>query len=177
MTYNAELFEKAIIFAVNAHRGQKRKGNGMPYILHPMSVLRILYNVKVSKNLYLLGIASLLHDVKEDCGITLEEIAREFGYIVAALVEELSTNKEECERLGKAVYLSAKLLGMSSYALCIKLADRLDNVSDMKDMGQEFISRTTTETKIILYALQGRKLSKTHKTLIKLILKQLKKYN
>ena len=36
------LLDKAIIFAVNAHRGQLRKGSNAPYILHPMEASAIV---------------------------------------------------------------------------------------------------------------------------------------
>ena len=36
------LLDKAIIFAVNAHRGQLRKGSNAPYILHPMEAAAIV---------------------------------------------------------------------------------------------------------------------------------------
>src|ERR1700744_4219728 len=75
---NAELFEDAIIYAVEKHRGQRRKGvdifgNRKPYILHPMSVMMRIFANKESKNMYMLAIAALLHDVVEDCYKTKEE--------------------------------------------------------------------------------------------------------
>ena len=36
------LFEKAVVFAVEAHAGQKRKGKEKPYILHPLEVAAIV---------------------------------------------------------------------------------------------------------------------------------------
>lgn len=167
-----EVFESAILFAVKAHRGQRRKGDGRPYILHPMSVLRTLYEVKESKNMYLLATAAILHDTVEDCGISLKKIAKKFGHAVAALVEELTLDKEKYETIGKTKYLCQEVVKMSSYALCIKLCDRLDNVRDMKKMSNEFRERYKTETAEILNVLEGnRKLTKTQHKLVKLIKK------
>lgn len=104
----AETLEKAIAFAVEKHKGVKRKGDGRPYILHPMSVLITLLAVKQSKNSFLLATAAILHDVVEDCGVTLEEIAKEFGHSVAALVGELTNDLEQIKILGKTSYLKGK---------------------------------------------------------------------
>jgi GTP pyrophosphokinase len=173
----AETFEKAILFAVKAHIGQVRKGDGRPYILHPISVMQRISAIKTSSNIYLLGAAAILHDTVEDCGITLEEIAREFGHHVAALVSELTLDKSNYEKIGKAEYLARELYGMSSYALAIKLCDRLDNICDMKDMKKEFIARYIDETYFILKRIESRKLTKTHRKLIKMINKEIKKYS
>lgn len=171
----AELFEKAILFAVKAHQGQLRKGDRRPYILHPLSVMHRVYTYKKSSNIFLLGIVAILHDVVEDCGIPIQQIADEFGYKVAALVDELTTDKEKCEALGKKVYLLQKMLAMSSYALVIKLSDRLDNVSDLLTLSKEKIKKTINDTEYILDGLvEGRKLSKTHKKFITLIRKECK---
>ena len=169
-----EVFEKAILYAVKAHRGQRRKGDGRPYILHPMSVLRTLYEVKESKNMFLLATVAMLHDVSEDCGVSIKKIAKKFGHAVAALVEELTLDKAKYETIGKTKYLCEEVIKMSSYALCIKLCDRLDNVRDMKKMPDDFRTKYKAETAEILNVLQGnRKLTKTQKKLVKLITKEI----
>lgn len=164
---DALLLQEAIEFAALKHRGQFRKGNGRPYILHPLSVLNRLYVIKPnSKNIYLLAIVAILHDLVEDCGVTLEEIARMFGYRVASLVEELTSDKDQIDLLGKQEYLLRKMNNMSSYGLIIKLIDRLDNVSDMEDLKPEDRNKTIQQTEYILNGLD-RKLTNTHKKLIK----------
>lgn len=172
----SEMLSKAILFAVKAHEGQYRKGDGRPYILHPLSVMYRIDKNKKSSNRYLLAVAAILHDTVEDCGVTLEQIAKEFGYKVAALVDELTLDKEKYELLGKKEYLARELYGMSSYALAIKLCDRLDNVDDMESMTPAFQTKYKEETLFILERIKGRKLTKTHKKLIKQINKVLEKY-
>lgn len=176
MTVTEEVFNKALIFAIKAHRGQKRKGDGRPYILHPMAVLLTLYDVKESKNIYLLATAAILHDVVEDCGISLKKIAKKFGHAVATLVEELTLDKTLYETIGKTRYLCQEVIRMSNYALCLKLADRLNNIRDMKKMKPDFITKYVAETKEILTSVRTRKLTGTHKTLVKMLEKELKKY-
>ncbi len=169
----SETFGKAVIFAANAHKGQFRKGDGRPYILHPISVMSRIGKAKKSVNIYLLGASALLHDTVEDCGISIEQIAQEFGYHVAALVQELTLDKRMYELVGKSKYLASEMLKMSSYGLAIKLCDRLDNVSDMKKMPSSFVRNYIRETEYILDRLPERKLTGTHKKLIRKIEKKL----
>jgi (p)ppGpp synthase/HD superfamily hydrolase len=173
---NSLLLNDAIIYAAKKHRGQTRKGDGRPYILHPMAVLYLLYEVKTSKNMFLLAIAAILHDVVEDCGVPLKKIAKRFGYEVAGLVKELTLLKENYETIGKTKYICQEILKMSPYALCIKLCDRLANVREMKDMSPEFIEKYVKETWEMVKTARTRKLTKTHKKLLALIEVELKKY-
>ena len=176
MNLTSKDLERAIIYASEKHKGQVRKGNSTPYILHPLRVMFILMNIKASKNIYLLAISCAAHDLIEDTDTTIQDIANEFGYNVASIVEELTSDKEAIKEKGKEVYLLDKMLKMSSYALCIKLCDRLDNVSDMKDMSDEFREKTINQTNYILNGLFERKLTNTHKKIIKEIRKVISKY-
>lgn len=134
----------------------------------------------------LMAIASVLHDTIEDCYETMEEkkaglheIATLFGFQVASLVEELTLDKSQYGSLGKKEFLAIKMNAMSSYALAIKLCDRLENVTDMKAMNEKFKKRYVSETWYILNNL-NRKLSPSHIKLIediKDILNQYPEYN
>lgn len=165
-----DTFEDAILFAVKAHRGQKRKGDGRPYIFHPMAVAQTIYEVKDSKNMYLLGTVAVLHDTVEDCGIPLKRIAKKFGYQVASLVEELTLDKENYKTIGKTKYLCQEVLKMSNYGLCLKLADRLNNVRDMKKMNPDFVKKYKAETSEIITTIEkNRMVTGTQFKLIELI--------
>ena len=61
---------------------------------------------------------------------------------------------------------------MSSWALVIKLCDRLDNVSDLIELKDEkFVDKYVNETiEIMNYLLKNAKLSKTHMNIIERIL-------
>lgn len=174
----AEKFADIIEFAITSHKGQTRKGDGRPYITHPLSVMHRVNEVKRgSKNIYLLGGVALLHDVCEDCGVSVDEIAERFGHSVASIVAELTLDKTKYETIGKTKYLSEHMADMSSYALTIKLCDRLDNICDMQSMPDEFVSEYTEETASILSYLEThRKLTKTQKKLVRKIYKELENY-
>jgi (p)ppGpp synthase/HD superfamily hydrolase len=171
MNISNSMLEDIIIFAAKKHRGQSRKGNKLPYIIHPTRVAMILLELKESKNINLLLAVCFLHDTVEDCGVSLKTIAKKFGHAIASLVGELTLDKDKYETIGKTEYLCQEVLQMSSYALCIKLCDRLDNVRDMKSMTPEFRAKYSAETRKILENLSNRKLTKTHKKLVKLIQK------
>ena len=121
---------ETIKFASEKHKGQVRRGTGLPYITHPMVVSFLVQKYKESKRIEELMVAALLHDTLEDTDTNFVEIATLFSPMVAGIVLELTSDEEEIKRVGKNVYLIKKMLGMSNYALTIKLADRLSNVMD-----------------------------------------------
>lgn len=152
---------KAVKFASEKHQGQKRKVSGEDYISHPMIVSYYIPYFKSSKNINSLICAALLHDTVEDTQTSYQEILDGFGMKVASLVFELTSDKEEIKKLGKSFYLKKKLLGISSYALVIKLCDRLANISDHPSEKQLQETR-----EIIEFLKQNRKLSSTHQKII-----------
>lgn len=159
---------KAFNLMVKAHNGVFRKFEGVEYAHHPVAVARIVKKNKVSKNKEKLLIASLLHDCVEDAPeiISLNLIRTIFGEIVAGLVDELTSNPQEIERIGKKDYLLHKMLKMTSYALVIKLADRLHNCSSLDRASDNFRNKYVPQTRFIIDGLSNRYLSGTHKTLI-----------
>ncbi len=79
--------EKAILLALNAHKGQLDKG-GNPYILHPIAVMNRVVTIEEK-------IVAVLHDVIEDTEITLDDL-RKHGFteeIIEAI--NLLTKKEQ----------------------------------------------------------------------------------
>lgn len=171
---NDHLIE-AIKFANEKHANQTRKGSGLPYIIHPLQVLTTLLEIKQSKNSILLCICAVLHDVVEDCGITLQEIAERFGYQVSAIVEELTSNYDK-NLISKEDYLKDKLVLLSSYALTIKLIDRYCNLKDVLDMSPLDVEKLyTTTSNIISHVVSNGNIKPktTNSKLISLIIKQL----
>ena len=172
-----EMLEKALIYSAKKHKGQRRKGDGRPYILHPIAVMDRIRSAKSdSNNIHLLGTCALLHDTVEDCGVSIRKIAKKFGYSVASIVEELTLDKAMYKVMGKTQYLCISMQDMSSYALAIKLCDRLDNLSDMKTMSKDFQEKYFYETVSIINSLKTRKLTDTHIDLISQIKVELRKY-
>ena len=90
------MLHEAMMMAVEAHKGQVRKGTDIPYIVHPMEVLQILTAMGADTDLLIAGV---LHDTVEDTAVTAEDIRERFGDAVADLVchhtEDKSKSWEE----------------------------------------------------------------------------------
>jgi len=166
---------QALRFAATAHDDQWRKFNDEAYINHPIRVARNVLKFKSTSNPELLMSAALLHDVVEDTGVALAEIASKFNFNVAAIVEELTSDDRAIAEQGKAEYLAQKMLGMSDYALTIKLCDRLDNTSDFDTAPEDFVERYSRETQTIIETLlENRDLTSTQLKLVQAIIKNVR---
>src|ERR1043166_4437456 len=103
------LFSEALVCAAMLHRDQIRKGSGIPYVAHLLSVCsRVLTNGGSEAQ----AIAALLHDAAEDQGgePRLDEIRRFFGEAVAAIVADCTDAWVEPKpewRARKEAYLAA----------------------------------------------------------------------
>jgi guanosine-3',5'-bis(diphosphate) 3'-pyrophosphohydrolase len=162
--------KQALQYATQAHAGQTRAG-GDPYISHPVRVANTVAANKKSKKIDALISAAYLHDTIEDTDTTHEDLEKMFGGLVASLVQELTSDKEQIDKIGKSQYLAKKMAVMSSYALVIKLADRLDNVQDIATARTpQWRAKYKAETEHVLdYIEQKRALTGTHKKIISLI--------
>lgn len=134
---NTALLDRAIIFAVKAHAGTERRGKGFPYIVHPMEAVEIVATITPDQELLA---AAALHDVVEDTDVSADELRREFGDRIAALVvaesdvfedgvsEEDSWHarkKAAIDRLARAPY-EAKIVAMG------------DKLSNMRAIARDY---------------------------------------
>lgn len=165
--------EEALEYAKEKHNGQYRC-DGTDYIVHPMRVANYVSELKESKNIETLLASAYLHDTLEDTDATYYDLVGKFGSQVASIVLELTNDEDLKKELGKTKYLEIKMKNMSSWALVIKLCDRLDNVSDLKDRDDYFRNKYAKETiEILDYLLNNRDLSSTHLCIIKRIVEYL----
>ncbi len=86
---DAALLRRAYAYAEAKHEGQSRR-SGEPYITHPVAVTTILTELEMDDATL---VAGLLHDVVEDCGVSREQIAAEFGEEIADLVDGVTKLK------------------------------------------------------------------------------------
>ena len=171
---------EAIKFADKKHKGILRD-DGTPYILHPLRVAGFVQKYKITKHGSMLFMAAVLHDTIEDTYTSYRELCDRFGEETASIVMELSTAKFAplwIGKGGKAEYLSKKMENMTSYALFIKLCDRLDNVCTLSGCTEKKINKTVSDTRIILdYIKKVRTLTSSQEKVVKAIEKELAKYN
>jgi (p)ppGpp synthase/HD superfamily hydrolase len=125
-------FQEAMSFACQLHAAQVRKGTGVPYIAHLMSVAALVFEDGGCEDE---AIAALLHDAVEDQGgaATLQEIYRRFGPRVAGIVEACSDTMVTPKppwRGRKEAYIR-HLQEATPETLRVSLADKVHNARDI----------------------------------------------
>ena len=126
-----ELVSEAIMFAVAAHDGMRRKKSETPYILHPMEAAVIVSTMTDDQNLIA---AAALHDVVEDAGITIEEVEAKFGKRVRELVASETEDKRadlppaSTWRIRKEESLSVLKNTDDIAVLMVWIGDKLSNI-------------------------------------------------
>ena len=151
------IIKKSYEYASIKHFGQKRL-TGEDYIIHPLNVAYILTDIKAD---YETLSAAILHDVVEDCSVSIDELKEEFGDVIANLVDGVT-------KIGKLNFTHENentinnqrkiLVGLSDdvRVIIIKLADRLNNMQTLyvhSEEKQKQISRATLD---ILTPIAGR---------------------
>jgi (p)ppGpp synthase/HD superfamily hydrolase len=138
--------DKALQFATRAHEGQTRKDGYTPYITHPIGVAKIVELHGGDDDHH---IAALLHDVVEDCDVTLNEIRKAFGDKIADLVRGLTnTSKQDMPHLNRAqrkALDNERLAKESLDVKLVKLADIYYNVNDLGGFNRGFAFRFLEE--------------------------------
>jgi RelA/SpoT family (p)ppGpp synthetase len=155
---NSETLNKAYNFALEAHQNQKRE-EGVPYIIHPVAVAKILTDLKLDSATITTG---LLHDTIEDTKVTYESVKKEFGEEVANLVEgvtKISELETKASTVSKAENFRKLILATSKdiRVLLVKLADRLHNMRTIQFVkDKDKIVRKAKETMEIYAPLADR---------------------
>lgn len=125
-----ELFIKAVAFAANKHKSQRRKDvEASPYINHPIALANVLANEGGIANMDVLC-AAILHDTVEDTETTEAELKLAFGDKITAIVLEVTDDKslDKVERKQQQI---AHAPHISIEAKMVKLADKICNLRDI----------------------------------------------
>ncbi|KIP91853.1 HD domain-containing protein [Pseudomonas fluorescens] len=110
----AQTLERAIAIAATAHSGQVDKG-GAPYILHPLKVMLRMNTLEER-------IVAVLHDVVEDCGVSLDDLRGE-GFSEEVLAAIAAVSKVPGESYDDFVDRAAQ----NPIGRVVKLADLEEN--------------------------------------------------
>jgi (p)ppGpp synthase/HD superfamily hydrolase len=146
-----ERISQALALAVQAHKGQFRKGTSIPYVSHPMAVASIALEFGADEDQ---AIAALLHDVLEDGGPHFEDIIKEgFGARVLGIVLGCTDGVPDADgkKLDwderKSAYLK-HLETASDDVILVSGSDKLHNaraiLSDYQTIGLGVFDRFTT---------------------------------
>ena len=155
---NVDTVNKAYNFALEAHQNQKRD-EGVPYIIHPVAVAKILTDLKLDSATITTG---LLHDTIEDTNVTYQSVKKEFGEEVANLVDgvtKISALENKASLESKAENFRKLILATSKdiRVLLVKIADRLHNMRTIQFVkDKEKIIRKAKETMEIYAPLADR---------------------
>ncbi|WLG92834.1 HD domain-containing protein [Pseudomonas cucumis] len=118
----SQTLERAIAIAAAAHEGQVDKG-GAPYILHPLKVMLRVNTLEER-------IVAVLHDVVEDCGISLDDLRNE-GFSETVLMAIASVTKVPDESYEEFV----ERVAQNPIGRVVKLADLEEN-SDLSRIAE-----------------------------------------
>jgi len=118
--------DRAKQFAELAHMAQVRKYTGERYIAHPAAIAELVRSVAHDDAMIC---AAWLHDVVEDCGVSIDVIRGNFGDDVAELVEMLTdvSKSGDGNRAVRKAIDREHTAHASARAKTIKLADLIDN--------------------------------------------------
>ena len=166
----AKLITDAYLFADRSHEGQLRK-SGEPYIAHPLEIALFLCDLRLDEQTIA---ASLLHDVVEDCEVSLEDLDSHFGPEIAKLVDGVTKLTQLDSRIHDpltaatgsaddpdslyAESLRKMLVSMAEdiRVVLIKLADRLHNMRTLGALPPDKQRRIAQETLDIYAPLAHR---------------------
>ncbi|OFZ29807.1 MAG: GTP pyrophosphokinase [Bdellovibrionales bacterium RIFCSPHIGHO2_01_FULL_40_29] len=152
-----DFIKRVYEFSEKAHQGQLRR-SGEPYISHPLNVAGILADLRLDMDTIATG---LLHDTVEDTPATLDEIKKEFGETVTALVDGVTkigqmNFRNNFDKQGENIRKMIVAMGKDVRVVLVKLADRLHNMRTLNHMPYEKQVRIAQETLEIYCPLAGR---------------------
>ena len=158
---------EALTYAFQCHKGQKRD-SGAPYIEHPLNTALLLAEMRLDATALC---AALLHDVIEDCDVSLADLVDLFGEEISSLVQGV-TKLTEVENVSEirweenvqthsileAQTLRKMLMTVAEdiRVVLIKLSDRLHNMETIDPLPDDRKIKFSKETMEIYAPLAHR---------------------
>lgn len=144
---DVELITKAFNLAREKHKGQVRN-SGEEYIIHPVEVSIILASMQMDDQTICAG---LMHDVLEDTDYSKEDMEKEFGEEITALVDgvtKLKNLKYKTKEEAQIESIRKMVLAMANdiRVIIIKLSDRLHNMRTLEYKDRDKQIKTANET-------------------------------
>lgn len=142
------IYQEVYGFASHAHdkraltpKNRFRNNSQIPYITHPVAVKDAAINrandfyPAGSRQIFLISLVSLLHDVLEDTTVTWEELQSFLGQFlpldeVSQVLEAVMLLTKNKDNFNIIIYLSK--IRLNPFASIVKLSDLDHNMSDLK---------------------------------------------
>jgi (p)ppGpp synthase/HD superfamily hydrolase len=142
------LTRRAIAFADEWHRTQRREGDRAPFLFHPLEVASYLGRAGYPDYVVAAGV---LHDVLEDTEVGRSQLRAEFGRDVSDLVALVSDDPEiEDEELRKDD-VRERVQRADGFALAVYGADKLSKVRELRMQLAQGLDRAEAEIKLRRY--------------------------
>lgn len=149
------LIKQVIQITEDVHKGQTRRGSGLPYATHPLRVGNRIPTPKKVGLMLVIKVAAYLHDTLEDTKLTSQGLlnllesrgfSRAIAYKVVSIVQELTKTKGQKWDADK----------LSKPAKYIKLLDRIDNLIDgAKHLSGEWLKNYLANSRKLYQSLRG----------------------
>jgi (p)ppGpp synthase/HD superfamily hydrolase len=146
------LSQEALLFATEAHKDQVRKYTNEPYIVHPMEVADIIRTISHDEAMIA---AAYLHDVVEDCSISLYTIFQRFGCDVGEHVYYLTdiSEKSDGNRAFRKEMDRDHIAQAPGRTQSIKVADLISNTKSITQYDPNFAKVYLKEKRATLNVL------------------------
>lgn len=123
----------AVFLMKKYHAGQKRKGDGRPYIEHPLEVAHMLWKNKFDADVVAAGYC---HDLLEDTDCQAHEIEDACGKEVLRIVQAVSNDEELSDKANwekkKSKYVESVRSG-GEKAIAVSIVDKIANLNSFFD--------------------------------------------
>jgi (p)ppGpp synthase/HD superfamily hydrolase len=118
----------ALAFAEQMHAGQVR-GDGKPFILHPLEVASLLYNTGAPDHLVAAGI---MHDVIEKTDASEADVRERFGGRITGLVLAVSDDGRITGYTRRKAALRRQVATAGDEALTLFAADKVSKLRELR---------------------------------------------
>ncbi len=145
---------RVLPYAREKHEGQVRKGEDkVPYIYHPLMLTCHALSLGLMDDDLLS--TCLLHDVCEDCGVSVEELPTNDA--TKAAVALLTKNKEVTRASEEGLAAYYKAISENRIASIVKILDRCNNISSMPtSFTEKRMAQYIQETEKYIYPLMDK---------------------
>jgi (p)ppGpp synthase/HD superfamily hydrolase len=119
----------ALAYAEQQHAGQLRSADGAPFILHPLEVATLLYDVGAPDHVIAAGV---LHDTIEKTSADAAELRARFGSPIATLVLAVSEDPRISGYRARKAALRQQVATAGHDALMVFAADKISKARELR---------------------------------------------